>query len=42
MMKVAWELGRTESEIASMSPGEFERWGAFFELVAEAQRGPHR
>lgn len=32
-MRIAWELGKSEEEVREMSPGEFERWGAFLEMM---------
>jgi len=31
-MSLAYELGKTESEIMAMTPEEFGRWEAFFRI----------
>lgn len=33
VMRIAWELNKTEGEILAMDVEEFSRWGAFLEIV---------
>lgn len=35
VLKVAWELSKTEPEVLNMLPDEFARWVAFFQIQDE-------
>jgi hypothetical protein len=37
-MKLAYELRRTEEEVKQLSPDEFARWVAFFQILNDQER----
>lgn len=41
-MRLAHELGKTESEIMDLSPDEFGRWVAYFRLEDEREAKERR
>lgn len=38
IMKIAYELGKTEEEILALSSEEYSRWVAFFKIKAEQEK----
>lgn len=38
VMKIAYELGKTEDEILSLTGEEYSRWVAFFKIKAEQEK----